>query len=176
MLVKRSLHGMKFVSLGEPLDGRDLGAGRLRGHHGAGLNCAAIQMDYASPALPGIAPHMCPGQAQRLAQELHQERSVFDLPRHDTPVDLDFDLSHLAPSLFLSIHAYIGRLRLGKERLGAANDLTQYERDDGGLRRSLGGWSGLVPATTLRFALHQETRGRLDKPGDDTSPDSRTQP
>src|SRR5262249_16698529 len=105
--------------LGQPLDGRDLGAGRLRGHHGAGLNCAAIQMDYAGPALPGIAPHMRPGQAQRVAQELDQERSIFDLPRHDTPVDLDFDRSHLAPSLVLSVHEYIGPSRLGKERLGA---------------------------------------------------------
>src|SRR5215471_1786375 len=61
MLVKRRLHGMELVPFGQPLDGRNLGAGRLRGHHGAGLNCAAIQMDYASPALPGIAPHMCPG-------------------------------------------------------------------------------------------------------------------
>src|SRR5258707_11919092 len=72
-------------------------------------------MDDASPALPGIAPHMRPGQPQRLAQELDQEGSVFDLPRHGTPVDLDVDLSHLAPSPFL-VHEYIERSRLGKER------------------------------------------------------------
>src|SRR5229473_2735350 len=57
-------------------------------------------MDHAGPALSGIAPHMRPGQAQRLAQELDQEGSVFDLPRHGTSVDLDVDLSHLAPSPF----------------------------------------------------------------------------
>src|SRR6266849_7323442 len=72
-------------------------------------------MDYASPALPGIAPHMRPSQAQRLAQELDQESSIFDLPRYGTPVDLDVDLSHLAPSPLWG-HEYIGRSRLGKER------------------------------------------------------------
>src|SRR5712671_1196259 len=84
-------------------------------------------MDHASPALPGIAPHMRPGQAQRLAQELDQESSVFDLPQYGTPVDLDVDLSHLAPSPLL-VHEYIGRSRLGKERA----------RTDGRLRRSPG--------------------------------------
>src|SRR5258708_32155492 len=58
-------------------------------------------MAHACSALPGVAPHMRPGQAQRLAQELNQEGSVFDLPRHSTPIDLDIDLRHFAPSPFL---------------------------------------------------------------------------
>src|SRR5260370_25665146 len=57
-------------------------------------------MAQACSALPGVEPHMRPGQAQRLAQESNQEGSVFDLPRHGTPIDLDIDLRHFAPSPF----------------------------------------------------------------------------
>src|SRR5262249_60465863 len=116
MLVKRGLHGMEVISIGQPLDGGDRGAGRLRRHHGARFDGAAIQMDHAGPALPGIAPHMRPGQAQRLAQELDQEGSVFDLPRHGTPVDLDIDLSHLAPSPFWYTNTSDDRGLARKER------------------------------------------------------------
>src|SRR5258708_28928467 len=79
-------------------------------------------MAHACSALPGVAPHMRPGQAQRLAQELNQEGSVFDLPRHSTPIDLDIDLRHFAPSPFW----YTNTL----------NDRGLARKDDGGLHRS----------------------------------------
>src|SRR5258707_2078848 len=81
-------------------------------------------MDQACSALPGVAHKMRPGQAKRRAQELNQEGSVFDLPRHSTPIDLDIDLRHFAPSPFW----YTNTL----------NDRGLARNDDGGLHRSPG--------------------------------------
>jgi len=118
VLAEGRLDGVKLVALGEAFDRDDLGARRLRRHHGAGLDGAAVQMDHASPALPGVAPHVGPGQAQRLAQELDQQSPVLHMPRHGAPVDLDVDLSHSHPPCFG--YEYICGSQVGKEggRLG----------------------------------------------------------
>src|SRR5262249_27695716 len=98
---------------GEAFNCRDLGARRLRRHHGARLDGAAVEVHHAGPALTGVASHVGPGRAQRLAQELNQESPVLHVPRHGAPVDLNVDLSHSPPPCFE--YEYIGGLRLGKE-------------------------------------------------------------
>src|SRR5215471_9466873 len=70
-------------------------------------------MEDAGPALPGVASDMRPGEAQSLAHEFDEERSILDLPRYGTPVDFDVDLNHVAPSLYFEKNEYLGRSWLG---------------------------------------------------------------
>ena len=49
--------------------------------HGAGLHRHAVDMDDAGAALRGVAADMGAGEAQVLAQELHQQRARIDIAR-----------------------------------------------------------------------------------------------
>ena len=71
-----------------------LRAGGLRGQHGAGLHRLAVDMDDAGAALRGVAADMGAGQAEILAQEMDEQRSVLDIGRHSFAVHRQFDGRH----------------------------------------------------------------------------------
>ncbi len=88
------LHRMKLAVLGEPLDRRDIRAVAGRRQRGAGLDRLAVDMDDAGAALRGVAADMRAGQAQILAQELHEQRSWIDLGRRVPAVNRHRDMNH----------------------------------------------------------------------------------
>ena len=53
----------------------------LRRQHGAGLHGAAVDMHRAAAALAGIAADVGAGEAEMVAQQIDQQRAVFDLAR-----------------------------------------------------------------------------------------------
>ena len=59
----------------------DLAAVRGGREHRAGLHRHAVHVDDAGAALRRVAADMRPGQAEMVAQELHQQRAVLDLAR-----------------------------------------------------------------------------------------------
>ena len=62
------------------------GGGR---EHRAGLHRHAVHVDDAGAALRRVAADMRPGQAEMIAQELHEQRAVLDLPRFGPAVHGD---------------------------------------------------------------------------------------
>jgi hypothetical protein len=63
VLAERLLHRMqRTVRLGQPFDGRDLGALALQREQSAGFGCDAVDMDDAGAALRGVTAHMRAGQ------------------------------------------------------------------------------------------------------------------
>ena len=60
----------------------------------AGFDCLAIDNDGAGAALRRVAADMRSGQAKMIAQELDEQRTVFDLPRVESAVDGDGDVGH----------------------------------------------------------------------------------
>ncbi len=95
VLAEHLLHGMqRAVRGGQALDGGDRAALRLHGQHGAALHAVAVDMDDARAALAGVAADMGAGQAQLLAQQLHQQRAAFDLDRVWRAVHRQADLGH----------------------------------------------------------------------------------
>ena len=79
MLAEGFLHRMQLVALGEALDRGDARAVHLRRQHGAALGRIAVDMNDAGAALAGVAADMRAGQAEMLAQELHQQGAVLRL-------------------------------------------------------------------------------------------------
>src|SRR5207248_7983587 len=80
MLVPEGLlQGMERRSLGEALDGRDLGPVRLHREHRAGLHAVAVELDGARPAIAGVATHVRPGEPREIADVVHQQQSRLDL-------------------------------------------------------------------------------------------------
>ena len=78
MLAERRLHRMQLGAVGQALDGHDRRPRGLRGEHRAGLHRLAVDMHDAGAALRRVAADMRPGQAEILAQEMNQQRAVFD--------------------------------------------------------------------------------------------------
>ena len=78
MLAEGGLHRMQRAIAGQPFDGGHLGAIGLDRQQGAGFDRLAVDMDDAGAALAGVAADMGAGQAELLAQELHQQRSALD--------------------------------------------------------------------------------------------------
>src|SRR3954465_4957073 len=74
VVAKCCLHGMHgAVCLGEAFNGYDRAAVRLPGEHVAAFDRLTIDIDGTGAALCGIAPDMRPGQAQCVADEVHQQ-------------------------------------------------------------------------------------------------------
>ena len=94
MLAERRLHRMQLVAVREALDGEDLGAVGRRGEHRAGLHRDAVHVHDAGAALRRVAADMRAGQAEMVAQELHEQRAVLDLPRYGPPVHGDGHIRH----------------------------------------------------------------------------------
>ncbi len=55
------------------------------GEHRAGFDGAAVHMDDAGAALAGVAADMRAGQVQMLAQEIDEQRAVFDFGGNGLP-------------------------------------------------------------------------------------------
>ena len=79
IVAERRLHRVQFVSLGDALDGGDIGAGGLTRQHGAGFDRPPVDMDDASATLAGVAADMSAGQVQIFAQEMNKEGPVLDI-------------------------------------------------------------------------------------------------
>ena len=65
------------VGVGQPLDGADLPAGRLDRQYGAGLHGNTVEVHHACPTLAGIAADVRAREAERVPQEVHEQRSCF---------------------------------------------------------------------------------------------------
>ena len=99
VLVEGLLHRMQLAVVGEPLDGDHRRAVGLDGEHGAGLHRLAVDMDDAGAALRGVAADMRSGQAERLAEQMDQQRPVLDVGGYGLPVDGHGYGSHSLSSL-----------------------------------------------------------------------------
>jgi hypothetical protein len=73
MLLERGLDRVQVIARGKTFDCRDLGTVRHDRENGARFDGIAIDIDCARTALRRIAPDMCPGQAEVVAQSMHQQ-------------------------------------------------------------------------------------------------------
>src|SRR5262249_12099702 len=74
------LQRMELSILLQPFDSRDFATVSLRSKRRARFHRAAIQKHRAGTAISRIAPDVRPGQLQRFAQKLHQQRPRFHFP------------------------------------------------------------------------------------------------
>ncbi len=95
IVAERRLHRVQFVAPGDTFDGGDVGACGLSGQHSAGFHRPAVDMHDAGAALAGIAADMGAGQVEMLAQQMDQQRSVFDVDRDRLAVHCQFDCRHV---------------------------------------------------------------------------------
>ena len=79
VLAEGRLHGVQVGALGEALDGRHDRGLTLDREDRAGLHRLPVQVDHAGAALAGVAADMGAGEAQVLAQELHEQRARVDV-------------------------------------------------------------------------------------------------
>ena len=77
---------------------RDLVAGGHGGERGARLHRFAVDQHHAGAAVAGVAPPVGAGQAERLAQEVHEQQPRFDVAGDLGPVDGHGDLHRSASS------------------------------------------------------------------------------
>src|SRR5213083_1947655 len=93
-----ALDRMELAVLGEAFDGHDLGAVGLDREDRAGLRRAAVDEDGAGAALTGVAADVCAGEPKRVAEELDEKLTRFDVLGPLRPVDRDRDrLRHFLP-------------------------------------------------------------------------------
>src|SRR5688572_28334941 len=91
---ERALHGMQLAILGETLDRHDVGAVRLHREHRARLHRAAVQMHRAAAALARVAADVRAREPESVADEVNQQRALFDFARLLPAVYDDFDFGH----------------------------------------------------------------------------------
>src|SRR3954451_25000125 len=93
---------MQFVSLGDALDGDDIGADSLPRQHGAGFDRLAIDMHNTGAALAGVTPNMRPGQVQMIEQKINKKGPVLYVGRDRLAIYRQFDCRHARylPMLF----------------------------------------------------------------------------
>ena len=84
--------GSSSAPLLEALDGAHLVAAGHRGQHGARLDRLAVQPDHAGAAVAGVAAPVGAGQAEVVAQEVHQQQPALDLAGDLVAVDGHRDL------------------------------------------------------------------------------------
>ena len=73
----------------------------LPDQRGAGFHRTPIDMDDAGAALAGIASDMGAGETEVIAQQMHEQRSVFDIGRNRLAVDGQLHFGHSdLPQLF----------------------------------------------------------------------------
>src|SRR6202020_282964 len=94
IVLERLLHRVQLAVRGEAFDRSDLRAIAARREHRARLDCAAVDVDDAGPALRGVASDMRAGQAQILPQELHEQRPRIDIRRRRAAVHRHRDMNH----------------------------------------------------------------------------------
>src|SRR6202034_4808419 len=101
--VEGGLHRVHLAgTVGEPLDGRDLGPVGLGGEHGAGLDRLAVQQHRARTAGRAVAANVGGAEVCHVAQEVHKQCAVGHLGRDLVAVDLDRDLHRVSPFCSLS--------------------------------------------------------------------------
>ena len=91
---KACLHRMQLAVLARPSIVVTFAPSRLHREHRAGLDRAAVDMDGAGAALRRVAADMRAGQAQILAQELHEQGSRIDRGRREPAVYRDREINH----------------------------------------------------------------------------------
>ena len=79
LLHEALLHRVERAAVGQPLDGAHLVPVGHRGEHGAGLHRLAVDQDDAGAAVAGVAAPVRAGEAERLAQEVHEQQPRFDV-------------------------------------------------------------------------------------------------
>jgi hypothetical protein len=99
IVAKRLLHRVQRVAVGDVLDGLDRAALGLHRQQRARLDRLAIDMDDAGAALAGVAADMGAGEAERLAQELHQQGAPLDRRRNRLAVHGEAHRFCMEPSL-----------------------------------------------------------------------------
>src|SRR5438270_462951 len=84
----------RSVSAGQSLDGRDLAAVRLAHRHEAGAHLVAVEAHRAGAAVAGIAADLRAGQAQVLAQHVHEPPTWVGVEHVPDAVDRERDAGH----------------------------------------------------------------------------------
>src|SRR5262245_5341575 len=91
------LDRVQFSVGGEPLDRGDLAPVGLRGEQRARFHRLAVAQDGARAARGGVAPDVGTGEAERLPEEVHEERPRFDVRLASDPVDGDRHVGQGSP-------------------------------------------------------------------------------
>ena len=89
----------------QPFDGRDRRAVGLHREHRAGLRAAAVDEHRAGAALARVAADVRAGEAEMLAQEVHEQQARLDVALRDLAVDRHRDLSHACVSSVSKRHS-----------------------------------------------------------------------
>ena len=71
--------GSRVPPLRQALDGAHLVPGGHGGQRGARLHRLAVDQDDAGAAVAGVAAPVGAGEAERLAQEVHEQQPGFDV-------------------------------------------------------------------------------------------------
>src|SRR6059036_2881466 len=85
------LDRVQLAILRQPLDRHDVGAVHLDGEEGAGLDGLAVHEDRARAALAGVTADVCPGEADGLADVVHQEKAGLHFVGDALAVDRHLD-------------------------------------------------------------------------------------
>ena len=76
---KSLLYGVEDAVLFEVFDGADSVSSRHCGKHGAALDRLFVHPDNARPAVGRVASPVGAGEAERVTQEVDEQKSSFDL-------------------------------------------------------------------------------------------------
>src|SRR5438445_5574601 len=91
LLPESLLNRVQLAVLRQPLDRHDIGAVRLAGEEGAGLDGLTVHDDRAGAALARVTADVCPGEAHRLADVMNQEQAGLDFMAVALAVDRHLD-------------------------------------------------------------------------------------
>jgi hypothetical protein len=94
LLERRLDHAERAVGVRHSLDRAHLRAVEVGREDRAGLGRQPAHVDDAGPALRGVAADMRAGQAEPLAQQIHQQRAAFDLAADSAAVHGQAHLGH----------------------------------------------------------------------------------
>ena len=92
------LHRVEFGALLEAFHGAHVAPTRHRGEHGAGLHRLLIHPHDAGSAVARIAAPVRPGEAELIAQEMHQQQATLDFAGDRFAVDRHGNLHGQRPS------------------------------------------------------------------------------
>ena len=106
MRAESCLHRVQIGPVREALDGGDVRAVAGHGEGGAGFDGLAIHMHHTGAALARITADMGAGEADRIAQKLHQQGAGIDLSAHALAVHNkahlwhgNFSMTHTPPGI-----------------------------------------------------------------------------
>ena len=106
LVPERLLERVERGAIGHAFDGLDLVAIRLDREDGARLGALAVEVDRAGAAVARVAADVRAGQAERVAQEVDEQETGFDVRLLGRPVDGDADV--------LGAHRWSVSLRVGE--------------------------------------------------------------